>query len=432
MKNREEEMREYYKEALNMPAEMEMDVLRQRVLKRAAQYTLRRNLKIGVAAAAALVLAFVTGVNTSETFADAVMTVPVLGDLAKAVQWNKSISSAVENGFAVSVGQSVQVDGMNIICTDMLTDSENLVLFFKAENVTREARKHYFSMEIEQIIDTDTGEELNIENGVFGEVATDGSIWVISLKVPRQAARNVEVCFKLHDNTRENTQELAFRLSLPEPSAPVEYDLKEEIVVENQHFTIEHVSLYPTCAYVDVELDPANTKELLNMELSMVNGDGESWGNVKHGLYRIDVDENHYRYCIESSYFENSEGLRLVVDRVDLLSSDRKQIFFDTKTGRFYDAYGDLTELKKEQMDYGDDSIYCSLNAVTSNNNTVPFDYYLGSDGEWHSCGLGITGTDEKIIYMISRYEADENGIVTFRRAYPDVVAKVDQSIALK
>lgn len=432
MKNREEEMNAYYKESLEMPAEMEMDALRRRVLKRAAKYTLGRGLKIGIAAAAALVLAFVAGVNTSETFADAVMTVPLLGDLAKAVQWNKGISSAVENGFAVSVGQSVRTGSMDIVCTNMLTDSENLVLFFKAENVTREAGKHYFSMDIEQITDTDTGEELSIENGVFGEVFTDGSIWVISLKMPREKAQNVEVHCKLYDNTQENTEELVFQLSLPEPQAPVEYDLEEDIVVENQHFIIEHVSLYPTCAYVDVELDPANTMELLNMELSMVNRDGESWGNAKVGIYRIDVDENHYRYCIESSYFESSEGLQLVVNRIDLLASDKRQIYFDTKTNRFYDAHGDLAELKREPLNYEDGMIYCSMNAVTSSNNMVPFDHYLGSDGEWHSCGLGITGTDEKTIYMISRYEADGNGIVTFRRLYPDVVARVDRSIALK
>lgn len=432
MKNREEEMSAYYKESMEMPAEMEMDALRRRVLKRAAKYTLGRGLKIGIAAAAALTLAFVAGVNTSETFADAVMTVPLLGDLAKAVQWNKGISSAVENGLAVSVGQSVRAGGMDIICTNMLTDSENLVLFFKAENVAQEAKNHYFSMDIVSAIDTDTGEELSIENGVFGEVSTDGSIWVISLKMPRQEPRNVEVRFNLYDNTRENAQELAFQLSLPEPQAPVEYDPEEEIVVENQHFTIEHVSLYPTCAYVDVELDPANTMELLNMELSMVNKDGESWGNVKVGIYRIDADENHYRYCIESSYFESSEGLQLVVNRIDLLTSDKRKIYFDTKTNRFYDAHGDLTELKREQMDDEDGMLYCSLNAVTSINNTVPFDHYLGSDGEWHSCGLGVTGTDEKTIYMISRYEADGNGIITFRRLYPDVAARVDKSIELK
>lgn len=426
-------MRMYYKEASELPKEMEMQALRQRILKRVRRNHLMRAVKIGLASAATLILAFAAGVNISPAFAEAVSKLPVLGTLAEAVQWNKGLVDAVQNDYAIPVNQTVQTAHMKLTCTDILTDSEQLVLFLKAEDVEANSKDHDYSMALDQIIDTDSGETLLSNLGIIGEVAVDGSTWAIALEMERETAKHVEVGFQFHDKTEGTTENVKFSLDLSQPPEPITYDLEETILVEDQQLTIQRVTLYPTRAYVDVELDQSNTKQLLNLELYFENQYGERWDSTTIGRYCIEEDEQHYRYCVDSSYFSSSEGLKLVVERVDYLSPEREKIYFNTRTNEFYDVYGELPELQRVVVGtYLGGSLCCTLDARTSGNNTVPFDQYLGSDGEWHSCGLAITGTDEQPIYMITEFEKDSDGVITLKRVYPDVIGYPQKQIELK
>ena len=93
--NRNEEYNTLLRELDQTPPELEYTVTRAKA--RARRHQARRWVGVPVGTLAGAFAAFVLLVNTVPTFALACSHVPVLGDLAAAVDWSGSLSRAVEH-----------------------------------------------------------------------------------------------------------------------------------------------------------------------------------------------------------------------------------------------------------------------------------------------------------------------------------------------
>ena len=110
--NRMEEFEALDRELDNTPAELEYTVTRARARAKSSRRARRWGLPLG--SLAGVFAAFVLLVNTVPTFALACSGIPVLGDLAAAVDWSGSLSRAVENDYVQVIGQSQTRNGITM------------------------------------------------------------------------------------------------------------------------------------------------------------------------------------------------------------------------------------------------------------------------------------------------------------------------------
>ena len=93
--NRNDEFFDLMNQLNDTPPELE-DTVRRAQTRARGRRTLGR-VMAPLGTVAAVFALFVVLVNTSPTFAQAMSDIPVLGDLAAAVGWQKSLRTAVEN-----------------------------------------------------------------------------------------------------------------------------------------------------------------------------------------------------------------------------------------------------------------------------------------------------------------------------------------------
>ena len=130
--NRNEEYNTLLRELDQTPPELEYTVTRAKA--RARRHQARRWVGVPVGTLAGAFAAFVLLVNTVPTFALACSHVPVLGDLAAAVDWSGSLSRAVEHDYVQVIGQSQTKDGITMAVEYVIVDQQQVNLFVCVEN----------------------------------------------------------------------------------------------------------------------------------------------------------------------------------------------------------------------------------------------------------------------------------------------------------
>ena len=130
--DRMEEYRALQRELEQTPAALEGTLQR----ARARQRRERRGWRAfgasfgGVAAVFAL---FVVLVNVSGPFAAACESIPILKDLAAAVSFSHSLSSAVDHGYVQTIGQSQSDNGVTVDLEYMMLDGGQIVFFGRVD-----------------------------------------------------------------------------------------------------------------------------------------------------------------------------------------------------------------------------------------------------------------------------------------------------------
>ena len=130
--DRNEEYKALLRELDQTPPELEYTVTRAKA--RAKRSRARRWFGVPAGTLAGAFAAFVLLVNTVPTFALACSRLPVLGDLAAAVDWSGSLSRAVEHDYVQTIGQSQTKDGVTVTAEYAIVDRRRVELFFTTEN----------------------------------------------------------------------------------------------------------------------------------------------------------------------------------------------------------------------------------------------------------------------------------------------------------
>ena len=130
--DRNEEYKALLRELDQTPPELEYTVTRAKA--RAKRSRARRWFGVPAGTLAGAFVAFVLLVNTVPTFALACSRIPVLGELAAAVDWSGSLSRAVEHDYVQTIGQSQTKDGVTVTAEYAIVDRRRVELFFTTEN----------------------------------------------------------------------------------------------------------------------------------------------------------------------------------------------------------------------------------------------------------------------------------------------------------
>lgn len=347
-------------QALSQPVPPKLDEYIQRGLTRGVKVQKSRRFRRWSTAAACFLLAvFITSARVSPALAEVLQKIPGLGYIVELINFDKGLQAAVENDYIVPLGISDEQEGIVFTVDGMILDEGSLVIFY---TIDRSGAGSPVELAEVKLFD-DQGEPVQQVTLTYSSMAEDDE------------HKDNQVQSKIHVNFNEKTVippaihlKVKLRNSdwerpakfLPElPSVwevvlPVDkelfagmkkvYEVNQSMVIEGQRITFEKLTIYPTRMALNVAYDLANSKKIFAFDdLTLVNEQGEAWGQIVNGMSGSRQDENHETLFFQSNYFTEPQKLYLRGKSIRALDKAKTKLVFDLDGKKILESPPGLT-----------------------------------------------------------------------------------------
>ena len=346
--NRNDEYKDLIEELSETPPALEYTVARARARVRKNRIV-RRSFLVPVGSAAAFLICFTVLVNVSMPFAMACERIPILRELAVAVAFSPSLSTAVENEFVQLIGQEQRQNDITMKVEYVIVDQKQLNVFFTLNSPV------YPSMEV-------TPEIMGVDGTSFGGYSI--VTWGID---DNDALRHILVDFhegdvpaelvlicKVSEKSSSGTSEAPVQSDM---FSPVEYSepnyiaafefvlsfdpyfthqsetivLNQTFILDGQRLTVTTVEIYPTHARLNLEDHPSNTAWLKSLGFYFENEKGVRFETINNGISATGSPDSPMMrsHRLESSFFADSKRLTLYITDVVWLDIDMERVRVD-------------------------------------------------------------------------------------------------------
>lgn len=295
----------------------------------------------GLATAAA---AFVLLVNCCAPVAYACAQVPILRELAELLQFNPSLSAALEHDYGQVIGQEQTENGITARVEYLIVDQKQVNVFYSVTG--RDGDAFQVMPEIEGI-----GEELH---GYFvGSYPSAGSgelkcatVNFVDGTVPDQFRLLLEVRERVNRGEDELVEapvgagteaeegplltSFAFDLRF-DPGDTAQgrlLTLNQPLELDGQSFTLDRIEIYPTAIRFHLTDDPENTAWLVGLDYYLETAEGERLDAESNGIFASGSPDSPMMdtYYAESSYFYDTKELRIVITGAEFLDKSQEQV----------------------------------------------------------------------------------------------------------
>lgn len=375
-----------------------------------------------VAIAASVVLLFVGLVNLFPETALAMNDVLLLGDLAKAVTFDKSMKACLENEYAQYVGkQQITETGQFSKVYYMVVDASRISIFFKTDVpgfTGEEGNKSFAVGEVKDL----NGKDISGSGSIH---QTDiKHLYEFRMDFGEEKEREPMpegISFMIEYFDRDENGDI---IDIDKPFSKAEYhlypdtkyskvqktyDVNQEIEIEGQKFNIERLEVYPTQAMLCIEADKENSDLLWGATILLQDDKGRTYSERMSGTNgTFDVESDNLRTkWYESSYFNETKEITAVITDVFLKSKEER--------------YGKISYANKsiEHMPEG-----VQISEMTLNDDgSLSVSIKARKQGEcWYPCIESFSYRDaEGIIYDFPEYASqtiytddEEHAVTTF------------------
>lgn len=287
---------------------------------------------------AACFVLFVMLVNLSAPVAQAIYEVPILGELAKAVTFSRSLSDAVEHDYVQQMELVQENNGVTAKIEYVIVDQKQVHVFYRLDSEDHEAM-----YTIPQVFKSDAeGKEHCTWTTPINNVANE-ELRLITLDYHEENVPNslklVILAYDAEIVSLENEQPIAQFTFLLEfdPNRIAEaivYPINQTVVMDGQHITITEIQVYPTHLRVNVESDAANTAWLQTLAFYIETEEGRfnvpTGGIIATGSAE---DKDKMTFRADSIYFYEAEQINLVITGGRWIRKDMEKIRIDLATG---------------------------------------------------------------------------------------------------
>lgn len=324
---------------------------------------------------------FVAAVKVSPVFAESAAKIPGLKYIVELVQYDKGLTSAIDNDYIQHIGKSDQKMGITFTVEDIIADDSGIIVFYSIENKGNYKNPHISNVKLLNLngedlkmgstfgfspgqdkiyhgrIDFNTGNEDNIELPQALILKTD--IVVDASDSDKEAARQINGEQSDTEFKRDGFEVLKSTWSVPVEvdhskftGMVKEYGINQVVQMENQKITFENIKIYPTKCVLTVHFDENNTLQLFNIEdLKLTDETGREWGKTSSGVVSFNPDENSRLLIFQSNYFYNPKKLYITGSSARALDKDKCYFTLDTESKRItYSPFNllALTDFKLE------------------------------------------------------------------------------------
>ena len=273
---------------------------------------------------------FLLLVNCFPTFAAACEGLPVLGELAEALRFDKSLRLAVENEYVQPLGLSQTENGITARVEYLIVDQKNVNVFFRFyASDGRSLRAGYRA---------DTPGCVSVMENL--DLLEDGALRRIGILATDELPDTLELTLFAYDgeygSSKDADPAAEFHFSIEyDPSFTAQGEVipvGTAFTLEGQTLTVDRAEIYPTHMRLIVQEAEENTAELSSLDFYLTDDRGHTYDLGVGGLIQMGAAENgDHCYTVESPWFRDGKSYTLHIRGAQFLSKDRPPVRVDLR-----------------------------------------------------------------------------------------------------
>lgn len=279
-----------------------------------------------------LCLSFLFSIRVSPTIASQVAKIPGFEALVLAVAGDKGIQDIVDNEYYEEINVTKSKNGLSLTLQGVIADHTGLVLFYEAVASSDISKLNLEEVQLFQ------GDE-KIEGGGSFDGITKNKTHISSsveydfLEPFDYTSKDFKAVFHFNDKDKGDI-EITVPFTLQNEIAKEKiFTANQTVNVGGQKFTITQIRRFPLEMALDIEVDKANTMEILSFDdIAVVMQDGEQRKSKSHPLSK-NKREGKFTLYLESNYFHDPESLKIIIGAVQAVpkGEDFIEVDFGTK-----------------------------------------------------------------------------------------------------
>ena len=426
MNNRTDEFNKMINEQPKLPEALEKDFIRKNTKKRVLRHHIVATAR-NFAIVFVLMMGVLTiGVNSSSVFASSVKKIPIIGKIAEVVRFNKGIEEAIDNEYGQKTDIVCEGKNYDLYVDYVMADDTTLALFVRT---TDDGGLYNCELRVEDMTTID-GEEVH-GSAVLPMIKTNGETAMLLYHWENYNDKvSVNLLLRGCDSewNEKFTEKYSFNLEVPEKYEAKVYNVNKEVNVAEAKYLIKQVRMYPMSTEIEFEL--LNSDEVYTnlIVFSIMDAKGDKVERIKSTGIEGKVDNDTYISIIESGYFNLSDKLTLMIDSVEILPMDRREITINLDTMEATDKHGKVTDIDIIESD--DECIVIKYTGKYKSKYSNFFEGYIDENGEIKWKSEGFRSGNQYLIFPDSVYVNDDNCIKLIRR-YPDKIINPEIKIEL-
>ena len=282
---------------------------------------------IPVGSLAACFALFLLLVNCFPPFAAACEGLPVLGELAEALRFDKSLRRAVENEYVQPLGLSQTENGITARVEYLIVDQKNVNVFFRFyASDGRPLRARYSA---------DTPGCVSVMENL--DLLEDGTLRRIGIMATDDLPDTLELTLCAYDGEYGSYEDADLAAEF---HFTIEYDpsftahgetipVETAFTLEGQTLTVERAEIYPTHMRLILREAAENTANLRSLDFCLTDDQGGTYEAGAGSVVSMGTGENENCYLLESPWFQDGKHFTLHIRGAQFLTKGKEWVRVD-------------------------------------------------------------------------------------------------------
>ena len=289
---------------------------------------------VSVAIVSLFCLSFLFSIRVSPTIASYVAKIPGIEAIVTAVSIDKGIKDIVDNEYYEEINVTQSKNGLSLTLQGVIADYSGFELFYDADasfDISKLKLKEVQLFQGDDEIKCGCSFTVNVKDQTY----ISSSVKYSFSEPIAYTSKDFKAVFHFNDKDKGNI-EITVPFTLQNEIA------KEKIITANrtvdidgQKFTLTQIRRSPLKMALDIEVDEANTMQILSLDdIAVVMQSGERRESIKNGVsISGNIRDGKFTLYLESDYFHDPEPLKIIIGAVQAVpkGGDFIEIDFGTK-----------------------------------------------------------------------------------------------------
>lgn len=289
---------------------------------------------VSVAIVALFCVSILYSIRVSPTIASYVEKIPGFEAIVTAVRMDKGIQDVVDNHYYEEINEMRSESGLSLTLQGVIADYSGFVLFYDADASFDISKLNLEEVQLFQGDDEVQGNNTFIKN-VSDQTHISSTVEYNFSEPISYISKDFKAVFHFNDKVKGKI-EITVPFTLQNEIAEEKIIAANRIVdVDGQNLTITQIRRSPLKVALDIEIDEANTMQILALDdIAVVTESGERRDSIRQGITTHgNIREGKYTVYLQSNYFDDPESLKVIIGAVHAVpkGEDFIEVDFGTK-----------------------------------------------------------------------------------------------------
>lgn len=296
---------------------------------------------------------------------------------------DKSIESAIDNGFAQHINKETTDKNITFSVDDIIMDSRKLIIAFSIKSKEKYKELYPYSL---KIMDGDNKNEL-LQIHRFGfedltsEIVSRGFYEIVYDYRKDMLPENIIIkCEELEGSLDESkikkikgnwNVQFSIDRENSEKDKPFEYHLFKKVKLQDEVFTIDYLEVYPTVMNLKISMEKNNSHNFIGLKHIIIE---DEKGNEYKAVSTVENGKESKIVRFESPYFEKPELFKVKCEGLYLMPKKDEYIVVDLEKKKVIEDCGYNLKFNEEKY---------NVNSFYNDKEKCDYVFYLKVEEPW-------------------------------------------------